>query len=512
MKRLVAAGLLLVLGCAPADDRTGARDPDHVEIDAKLPHLPNTKIDVQSYEVRLRFDRFGKTSIPARVGLEVELLADSTDLRLHVDDERMSFTAAVVDGAEAEFEIVDGTDGDDRFGLTGDVLKVTFNEERAAGSVVRVDLAYRIDGAGMDGDRGILFRDAHDDPIFVTRNWPYYARFWLPSNDHPGDIATFDAVIEVPEEGQAAANGYLVEGTYEEGSGVNAEGYRVFRWSQPTPIPTYAINISVGKFEIDQQEYCYDPAVPGSATVACTNETPKIAYVYFLRPNLPEKEAFRRAGRSGVDSAILFSKLLGEYPYEKLGFVTAPHPFSMEAVSLIIMTGPGATVHEVVHHWWGDTVYIKHWGDFWISEGFTTYFTGLYHEIVDGENTSCLIETAPAETRATLEQGVLNNPADTDPMAIFNGVPYCRGASALHALRATIAGLVGVPDDRERSLDLFLRLARRIYQEYRFKLLGSDDLAVFLKRELPALLNGVARSEIDRAIDAWQAEWLPKSK
>ena len=79
----------------------------------------------------------------------------------------------------------------------------------------------------------------------------------------------------------------------------------------------------------------------------------------------------------------------------------------------------------------------------------------------------------------------------------------------MHALRSTMADLAGVPEDREKSLELFLDLSRGIYQEYRFELLGSQELTGFLKRELPALLVGVARSDIERAVDEWQAEWLP---
>ena len=94
-------------------------------------------------------------------------------------------------------------------------------------------------------------------------------------------------------------------------------------------------------------------------------------------------------------------------------------------------------------------------------------------------------------------------------MKMFDRAAYCKGASALQALRAKMAELAGVADDRKKSLDLFLKLGRVIFQEYRFRLLGSDDLPGFLKKELPSLLSGVAQADIDKAVDEWQTQWLP---
>ena len=150
-KILIVAGLLLVLSCGTADEGSGvlednppAAGTEHGEIDAKLPHLPNTKIDVLGYAVKLRFDHFGETTIPAQVSLEAKLLFASKGVRLHVNGELMSFTKATVDGEDAKFEIVDGKDGAERFGLKGDVLNVKFSAEKAAGNVECTDETSKI--------------------------------------------------------------------------------------------------------------------------------------------------------------------------------------------------------------------------------------------------------------------------------------------------------------------------------------------------------------------------------
>src|SRR5262249_45265091 len=114
-------------------------------------------------------------------------------------------------------------------------------------------------------------------------------------------------------------------------------------------------------------------------------------------------------------SSVYFSKLFGNYIFEKIGFVFSPYPFSMESTGMIVLRDLKYPVHEMVHHWWGDNVHIAHWGDFWISEGFTTYFTGIYDEYKTGTNTSCLVFPW---TEA------LNHTPDSDPNEIFTDTPY----------------------------------------------------------------------------------------
>ena len=42
--------------------------------------------------------------------------------------------------------------------------------------------------------------------------------------------------------------------------------------------------------------------------------------------------------------------------------------------------------HEIAHQWFGDSVTESTWADLWLSEGFATYFAGLFVEKYDGED------------------------------------------------------------------------------------------------------------------------------
>src|SRR5216117_2587213 len=41
--------------------------------------------------------------------------------------------------------------------------------------------------------------------------------------------------------------------------------------------------------------------------------------------------------------------------------------------------------HEIAHQWFGDSVTESTWADLWLSEGFATYFAGLFIEKEDSE-------------------------------------------------------------------------------------------------------------------------------
>ena len=41
--------------------------------------------------------------------------------------------------------------------------------------------------------------------------------------------------------------------------------------------------------------------------------------------------------------------------------------------------------HEIAHQWFGDSVTESTWSDLWLSEGFATYFAGLFVQRYEGE-------------------------------------------------------------------------------------------------------------------------------
>ena len=97
--------------------------------------------------------------------------------------------------------------------------------------------------------------------------------------------------------------------------------------------------------------------------------------------------------------------------------------------------------HETAHHWFGDNIRIKNWGDFWMSEGFTNYATYRYFRADEGEpKYMSLLDRAKLELRDALEANphALSAPPDTDVNEIFDSVPYEMGPWMLRMMESEL--------------------------------------------------------------------------
>jgi hypothetical protein len=491
------------------DENSNIKATDFRELEDKAPHLSNGRIDVQHYDVSLTFPSMESSNVTAEAWLKIKLLKPDRYIKLHTEKSTVHIKSAFMfqsgKPTAIKYKVLDGQAGDK--GLSGSVLRLDLPGELPAGSEVTLGITYTINKPVKGSIKGLMHRvDFKGDPIFATRNWPYYARYWLPSNDHPADTATFHFNLAVPPSAVAATNGALVAGDYKNGKGLGPDGLRQFEWDLTTAIPVYGVSIVVGDLEVIEDTVCFDPKNRLSLKrTSCDRAPVKIPYVYYMQRRHPEKVAFLKQAEEGIKQMILMSSILGPYPYQKLGFASAPQDFNMESVSLMVMISPEATTHEVAHHWWGNTVYIEHWGDLWISEGLTSYFTGFYNEIARGKYEEC-----------SSTEGILNNPPETDPLKIFNDTPYCKGAAAIADLRAVIEQLAKGSGRGQKGRDGFLQVMRDLYETFKFKRLGSRALVDFLQANTQGSLKKldivVSEPRIKEALFGWEKKWLTKSK
>ena len=121
------------------------------------------------------------------------------------------------------------------YGLSGARLRTWLPRRIAADEVVTLGIRYTLDAHAFPGIRGFMAREVEGAPLLFTRGLPYYSRYWLPGNDHPSDAATASFELHVPNGSLAAANGLLDGGDYTAGSGLDADGLRVFTWRQGVP-------------------------------------------------------------------------------------------------------------------------------------------------------------------------------------------------------------------------------------------------------------------------------------
>lgn len=492
--------LLVLIVFAP---QSGLAIPDPRPPESKLPWLANELIDVQAYNLELFVPSLSTRTLKAKLDIFVRSLASSRKIKLHFDSRRMQIRTAAVDGNPVLFTKLQGIPG--KFNLTGDVLSIDAGRIIQRGAVIKITLNYDISVNHADGAKvvreGFFFEpNVVGTAILSTRTWPYYARMWVPSNDHPSDIATFATRIHVPNGLMALSNGELLKTEPSK-----TPGYTVYTWRQNQPIMTYGFSIVVANnLEANVSKFCFTTLVVNDKLLPCTGGLQSKLANFFVLPNLANKADYLKAFEKSAKTLVWMSSTLGVHEFDKLGIVTSSHPFSMEHPSLITLVSPKSGPHEVVHDWFGNSIRIAHWGDFWISEGFTSYFAGLYDEFATGADTSC-----------RQEEGLLRTPSDTDPMEIFDNTPYCKGAAALDDLRLRMATLIGHPSTSPETKRVLFTFFKGLYHTFRFKQLSTDELVRYIGYSLPLVFRAHGHKVPPQAtlasIKEWNEKWLNPS-
>ncbi|HEU4796212.1 MAG TPA: M1 family metallopeptidase [Pyrinomonadaceae bacterium] len=313
-------------------------------------------------------------------------------------------------------------------------LKVNLTKPAQPGTRLQISVQYH----GKPKDGLILSADKDGKPSAVGDNWPNRVHHWIPTLDHPSAKATVTYNITAPANNEVVANGRLdrVETT--------TSGNRTWTYSEGVPIPPYCMVIAVGQFKRFE---------PTERAV-----TPLSYYV-------PHSDAqFALKGFAPTNpSLIYFSETIAPYPYEKLAMIVGatrfggmensgaivfsstlfdPHPQAKISKTYGIPQGVVTLIaHEVAHQWFGDSVTESTWSDLWLSEGFATYFAGLFLQRYESEEAFQTYMKNAATQVFEYEKKKRTPIFDRDTenlLDLLNANSYQKGAWVLHMLRSTL--------------------------------------------------------------------------
>jgi aminopeptidase N len=345
-------------------------------------------------------------------------------------------------------------------------LRITLSKPATPRTPLQIQVNYH----GKPKDGLILTADKDGKPAAVGDNWPNRVHHWIPSLDHPSAKATVTFNVTVPASNEVVANGKLdhVETT--------AGGNRTWTYSESVPIPPYCMIIGVGQFARFE---------PTERTA-----TPLSYYV-------PQSDApyALKGFSSSASSVAYFSETIAPYPYEKLALIVGATRFGgMENSSAIVFTStlfnrnasarvsqtygvPIGTVnvvaHEIAHQWFGDSVTESTWSDLWLSEGFATYFAGLFLQRFESEEAFQAYMKGAAATAFAYEKKMRTPIFDRDTedlMALLNANNYQKGAWVLHMLRSRLGD------------DAFFRGLRNYYHAHANANASTEDLRAALEK------------------------------
>lgn len=153
------------------------------------------------------------------------------------------------------------------------------------------------------------------------------------------------------------------------------DGLTTYRFEQKIKIPSYLIALAVGDLEYRKI---------GKRTGVITE------------PSFMEQSAeCLQDLDSYLDKA---EEIFGEYVWGNYTVLVLPPSFPFGGMENPLMTFASPTVitkdrqqvfvaiHEIMHSWFGNTITMKTWKDFWLNEGFTVFAERTISGLIFGED------------------------------------------------------------------------------------------------------------------------------
>ncbi len=286
---------------------------------------------------------------------------------------------------------------------------------------------------------------------------------WYPGSS--GELTTFSLEVIVPAAYEVVSQGKRVIDKVE-------EGLRTIRWESPHLTDT--IYLIAGQYDIEERD------VDGV----------KI-YAYFF----PKSKDLRDTYLTATDRYIrMYSGLIGPYPYAKFAVVENffETGYGMPSFTLlgssvirlpfIVYTSLG---HEVLHNWWGNSVFVDSTSGNW-CESLTTYMADYYYKEQQGAD-------AAKQYRMEINKSYSNyvNTNNDFSLASFTSrttpatrtVGYGKGAMVYHGLRRILGD------------EVFFHALRNFFEGHIYTHASFDDLKKAFERE-----GGI---DLDWYFDQW---------
>ncbi|MFZ9737703.1 MAG: M1 family aminopeptidase [Prochlorotrichaceae cyanobacterium] len=316
------------------------------------------------------------------------------------------------------------------FDYDGQSLQIHLLNPLQQGKTIDLDIQYHLDRP----QRGIYFiqptATQPQKPVQVwTQGEDEDSRYWFPCFDYPGQLATSEIRVRVPQGFQAIANGEMIA-SQQEGE------YHVYHWLQQQIHPTYLMTLVVGKFAEVKAQWQGKPVLyygePGreadlKRTLGKTPEMMEVLSQYFGYPYpYPHYtqvcvEDFIFGGMENTSTTLLTDRCLLD-----------------ERAALDNRRSETLVAHELAHQWFGDLVVIKHWAHAWIKEGMATYSETLWVEHAYGKEEGAYYQLQTLRNYLDEDASRYRRPIVThvyrEPIELYDRHLYEKGACVYRLL------------------------------------------------------------------------------
>lgn len=269
-------------------------------------------------------------------------------------------------------------------------------------------------------------------PYLFSQGQAILNRSWIPTQDSPGIRQSWEARIVAPEPLKVVMSGELLDRDGER----LADGRRAYRFRMEHAVAPYLIAIAAGD-------------------LAFRSLGPRTGV--WTEPGMLDAAAAELVDTERMMDAA--EALYGPYRWGRYDMLVLPPSFpfgGMENPRLTFLTPTllagdrslvGTVAHELAHSWSGNLVTNAAWSDFWLNEGFTTYFEHRIMEAVYGPGRARQeVALSWADLQGELDE-IGRTAAATalhldltgqDPDAGMNSIAYDKGAAMLRTIEAAV--------------------------------------------------------------------------
>lgn len=300
-------------------------------------------------------------------------------------------------------------------------------------------------------------------PFLFTQSQAILARTWIPCQDGPAVRFTYNATVTVPADLIALMSAVNPQVKNEKG---------VYSFKQENPIPSYLMALAVGDIGFK--------AIDSRSGV-------------YAEPVVLEKSAWELADMGKMITEA--EKLYGRYKWGRYDLLVLPPSFPFGGMENPMLTFATPTIiagdrslvslvaHELAHSWSGNLVTNATWNDFWLNEGFTTYFERRIVEAVYGVEEREMLEVLGYNDLVNAVHELGDTNADTrlkinlygrDPDLGVSDIAYEKGYLFLKNIEQ-VAG-------RKR----FDRLLAEYFNAHQFRSVTTEEFLSYLNDHLIA--------------------------
>jgi aminopeptidase N len=345
-----------------------------------------------------------------------------------------AITTLVLDGVGLEIRHVKLGKTDLDFDYDGQQITLYFTQSPKVDQPFEIEIAYCLDHP----QRGLYFigPDAHYPKRNVqvwTQGEDEDSRYWFPCLDYPGQLATSEIRVQIPQPLIAISNGELV-------ATETIGDDRIYHWKQQEIHPTYLMTLAIGDFAVIEDQWQGKPvnyyvAKGREAEAQLTmGKTPRMVEFYSQTFGYPYPfpkyaqvcvDGFIFGGMENTSATLLTDRCLVDQR------AAIDHLWSETLVA-----------HELAHQWFGDLLVIKHWSHAWLKEGMATYAEtlwlnaeysdadGAYHHLRHARN--YLNEDATRYRRPIVTH------VYREPIELYDCHLYEKGACVYHMIRSVL--------------------------------------------------------------------------